>query len=361
MKIAIIGTVGVPGRYGGFETLAQNLVQCHKNTKQTFKLTVWCSGKDNPEKLASFESADLRYVNLSANGMQSIPYDILSIYQAVRNGYDCILLLGVSGALAIPLIRLISGVRIITNIDGIEWKRDKCKGLASLFLRVSEWAAVRFSHEVIADNQAIADYASEIYGSDCKVIAYGGDHALDHVDQTDIPANLPANYALALCRIEPENNVHVILKAYNDLNANIVFVGNWDNSTYGRNLKVKYGNCSNLYLLDPVYECNMLYSLRANASIYIHGHLAGGTNPSLVEMMHFGIPIFANGCSFNRYTTEGKALYFMSESELVVLQRHLNPDLAISIGADMREIAQRRYKWDDIGNAYFELLVSDNH
>ena len=105
----------------------------------------------------------------------------------------------------------------------------------------------------------------------------------------------------------------------------------------------------------------MLYSLRANASIYIHGHSAGGTNPSLVEMMHFGIPIFANGCSFNRYTTEGKALYFMSESELVVLQRHLNPDLAISIGADMREIAQRRYKWDDIGNAYFELLVSDNH
>jgi len=359
MKIAIIGTVGVPGRYGGFETLVENLVHYHKSTDQRALLTVWCAGKDNPEQIQRFESAELRYVNLHANGLQSIPYDFLSLWQAVWSCHDRILLLGVSGALALPLVRLMSRARIITNIDGIEWKRNKWKGLASLVLRASEWSAVRFSHEVIADNQAIADHVSEIYGSDCKVIDYGGDHALKHNDDIKLPANLPPHYALAICRIEPENNVHVILEAYKDLGASMVFVGNWDNSTYGRNLKAQYGNCSNLYLLNSVYECNRLYALRSNASIYIHGHSCGGTNPSLVEMMHFGIPVLAHGCSFNRYTTEGKAIYFMSSAELVEQQLHLAPEVAINIGVDMCKIARRRYTWDNIGKKYFELLVSD--
>lgn len=158
MKIAILGIVGVPGRYGGFETLAENLVRYHALTGHGASLTVWCSGKDNAEHPGHFEKASLRYVNLRANGVQSILYDALSLWQAVRSGHDRILLLGVSGALALPLIRLVSQARIVTNIDGIEWKREKWNGLARFVLRASEWAAVRFSHEVIADNQAIADH-----------------------------------------------------------------------------------------------------------------------------------------------------------------------------------------------------------
>lgn len=305
MKIALLGTVGVPARYGGFETLAENLVLYHRRTGHCAGLTVWCSGKDNAEHPMRFESADLRYVGLRANGAQSIPYDALSLWQAVRSGHDRILLLGVSGALALPLIRLISRARVITNIDGIEWKREKWTGLARLILRASEWAAVRFSHEVIADNEAIADHVRKTYGSGCHVVAYGGDNALAPTDPAKAPASLPKRYALALCRIEPENNVHVILEAFHGLNTPLVFVGNWDNSGFGRGLKAQYGNRSNLYLLDPIYEASTLHALRARASVYVHGHSAGGTNPSLVEMMHFGIPVLAHGCAFNRHSTEG--------------------------------------------------------
>lgn len=357
MKIALIGTVGVPGRYGGFETLAENLVRHHARTGPRTSLTVWCSGKDNIEHPDRFESANLRYVNLHANGVQSISYDALSLWQAVRSGHDRILLLGVSGALSLPLMRLVARrVLIVTNIDGIEWKREKWKGLARLVLRASEWAAVRFSHAVIADNQAIADHVRDTYDSDCHVIAYGGDHALNHSGEAEVPAGLPKRYAFALCRIEPENNVHVILEALEGLGTPLVFVGNWDNSAYGRDLKARYGGSPNLHLLDQVYEPGALHALRARASVYLHGHSAGGTNPSLVEMMHFGLPVLAHGCAFNRHSTEGKARYFETPAELAMLLRGLEPDEAARIGADMREIAQRRYTWDHIGKAYFELL-----
>ncbi|MEP4035822.1 DUF1972 domain-containing protein [Pseudophaeobacter sp.] len=356
MKIAILGTVGVPGRYGGFETLAENLTRYHNGTGQRTALTVWCSAKDNAEHPVRFENADLRYVGLRANGVQSIPYDVISLWQAVRSGHDRILLLGVSGALALPLIRLITRARIITNIDGIEWKREKWQPLARMVLRASEWAAVRFSHEVVADNQAIADHVRDAYDSRCRVIAYGGDHALHEASDATVPEELPDRYALALCRIEPENNVHVILEALDGLSMPLVFVGNWDNSDYGRDLKARYSERSNLFLLDPIYDAGALYAVRARASVYLHGHTAGGTNPSLVEMMHFGVPVLAHGCAFNCYSTEDKARYFDSAEELAEKLRNLDPEDAIQIGANMREIAQRKYTWDQIGKAYFELL-----
>ena len=356
MKIALLGTVGVPGRYGGFETLADNLARYHKSTSQHATLTVWCSAKDNAEHPVRFENADLRYVGLRANGVQSIPYDAVSLWQAVCSGHDRILLLGVSGALALPLIRLVSRARVLTNIDGIEWKREKWKGLANLVLRTSEWAAVRFSHEVIADNQAIADHVSDTYGVGCHVIAYGGDHALHHTGEANAPEELPDSYALALCRIEPENNVHVILEALDGLDMPLLFVGNWNNSEYGRELKARYGDSPKILLLDPIYDPDALYAVRARASVYLHGHSAGGTNPSLVEMMHFGVPVFAHGCSFNRHTTEGKARYFSSAAELAEKLCNLDPEDAAQIGSNMREIAKRKYTWDQIGKAYFELL-----
>ena len=359
MKIAILGTVGVPGRYGGFETLADNLVRYHSRSRRNSGLSVWCSKKDNDEHPLRLESAQLHYVALRANGVQSIPYDAVSLWQAIRKGHDRILLLGVSGAMAVPLARLLSNARVITNIDGVEWKREKWRGAARTFLRLSEWAAVRFSHEVIADNQAIADHVWETYGSACHVIAYGGDHAVAKTEEGTAPEGLPESYALALCRIEPENNVHTILEAWTQLDTPLVFVGNWDNSTYGSELKERYASHSNIYLVDPLYDQSALYELRARASVYVHGHSAGGTNPSLVEMMHFGTPVIAHGCSFNRHSTEEKARYFETSSDLIRQVRDLIPEDAEAIGTEMLEIAQRRYTWDQIGEAYFTLLERD--
>ena len=120
--ISIIGTVGVPACYGGFETLVENLLDendTHHN------LTVYCSSKSYSDQLSTYKNAVLKYIPVNANGAQSIPYDIFSLLHAVYKRSDTILLLGVSGAICLPFIRLFSKARIVTNIDGLEWRRGK--------------------------------------------------------------------------------------------------------------------------------------------------------------------------------------------------------------------------------------------
>jgi glycosyltransferase involved in cell wall biosynthesis len=257
------------------------------------------------------------------------------------------------------LVRLFSSARIITNIDGIEWRREKWQGVAKRFLRFSERMAVRFSHEVIADNAAIAEYVQETYGVSAHVIAYGGDHAMA-VEAVPVDEYaLPAKYAFSVCRVEPENNVHMVVEAFTKQVAHsLVMVGNWNNSEYGKTLRERFANCTNLFLLDSIYDLGKLKTLRAGACCYVHGHSAGGTNPSLVEAMHFEKPVLAFDCSFNRYTTEDKALFFSDVQSLEFLIQSLDDASAAAVGAQMKEIANRRYTWKVVAGEYFDLLSS---
>ncbi len=356
-RVAILGTAGVPANYGGFETLAENLVKYHNAMSLQDSMVVYCSSKSYPVRPPNYLSAQLKYVPLNANGVQSIPYDIWSLLSAVWNRHDVILLLGVSGAIALPLVRLLSPARIVTNIDGIEWRREKWRGLAKRFLRFAERMAVRCSHEVIADNAAIADYVRETYGVEGKVIPYGGDIAVT-VDAAPVDEyRLPDKYAFSVCRIEPENNVHLVVDAFSrQEEIPLVMVGNWNHSGYGREIRTKYAACSHISLLDPIYDLGKLKTLRSRALLYVHGHKAGGTNPSLVEAMHFAKPVLAFDCSFNRTTTEGKALYFSDGDALQQLINTFDAEQAEQVGGDMLEIAQRRYTWNIVAREYFSLL-----
>lgn len=355
--IAVLGTVGIPACYGGFETLCENIARYHQANNLQGRLVVYCSSKSYPEKTSSYLGAELRYIGLRANGVSSVVYDILSLLSAVRHGSEVILLLGVSGAAVLPLIRLLSKARIVTNIDGIEWKREKWKGLARWFLRFSERVAVRFSDEVIADNEGIARHVTDTYGRDCAVIAYGGDHAFIAPARPYEDEALPPGYALALCRIEPENNVAMILEAFaKNMEMPLVFVGNWHSSPFGQALRKRYDGVRHLRLLDPIYDSGVLRTIRGNAALYVHGHSAGGTNPSLVEMMHFAIPILAYDCIFNRFSTEDKALFFNSANELRSIVDALTSTTSHEVGTEMRLIAQRRYTWEAIGREYFRVI-----
>lgn len=168
---------------------------------------------------------------------------------------------------------------------------------------------------------------------------------------------LDSEYAFGVCRIEPENNIHVILAAFeNESPMPLVFIGNWDNSEYGRELKVHYLEFPRIHLLDPIYDQEKLNAIRCNCTVYLHGHSCGGTNPSLVEAMYLGLPIIAYDVNFNRETTEDKALYFSSADELRILCGKLNKIELKRLAASMKEIALRRYTWDRISNCYSKLL-----
>lgn len=363
-KIAIIGTVGVPACYGGFETLAEHLIE---HTSEEHDMTVYCSGKKYPKSIRkkSHKGAKLKYLPFEANGIQSIIYDSLSILHAMFFA-DVILVLGVAGAWLFPFVRLFSKVKIIVSIDGIEWKRDKWSKLAKLYLWWAESLAVTYSHIDISDNESIQDYTAIRYGSLSHIIEYGADHTLKvkakYEDKKKYPF-LQKTYAFKVCRIEPENNVHVILEAFAELPPyTLVMVGNWNKSDYGKNLKKKYSQTANIILLDPIYDQRQLDLLRSNATLYVHGHSAGGTNPSLVEAMHLGLPILAYGVSYNKTTTANQALYFSDKADLIDIISNTNIGKLKQVGSLMKTIADNRYTWKIIADKYNFLIkkVSSN-
>lgn len=352
-RVAILGTQGVPAKYGGFETLVENIIG--DNCSDNIEYTVFCSGKDMPERLPEYKGAKLKYVNFRANGVQSIPYDIVSMMHSMR-GYDTIMVLGVSGCIFLPFLKLFSRSKIIVNIDGLEHRRAKWKGWVRRFLKLSESIAIRYADMTIADNRGIQDYVSHVYNKEAQLVTYGGNHVLVDVSkerETEIleKYSLKKNeYHMSLCRIEPENNCHLTLEAFSKSNEKLIFIGNWQHNGYSKKLKEQYSGYDNIMLLDSIYDLDILYALRKNTKCYIHGHSAGGTNPSLVEAMFFGRPVLAFNIVYNRETTHHKAKYYQNSKELLRYIENI-PDN----GNKMSQVAWRYYTWKRVAKEYEAL------
>ncbi|SFS55276.1 Glycosyltransferase involved in cell wall bisynthesis [Zhouia amylolytica] len=355
-RVAIIGTVGIPAKYGGFETLTEYLT---KELGEDYNFTVFSSSKVYKEKISKYNNAVIKYIPLNANGFQSIPYDIVSIFRAIRFA-EVLLILGVSGAIVLPFIKPFFKGKIIVNIDGLEWRRDKWNNLVKWFLKFSEKTAVKFSDTVVSDNKVIQDYVKSEYSKDSNLISYGADHSvkqsISNLKLVDYPF-ISGPYAFKVCRIEPENNIHIILKAFKDIqNMPLVIIGNWKNSAYGKELKERFYDYNNLYLLDPIYDQERLNALRGNCTLYVHGHSAGGTNPSLVEAMYLGLPVVCYGVNYNRATTNNKAIYFENDNDLKGVVEGFTENQLEEVGKAMKEIAENEYTWSIISKKYAELF-----
>lgn len=356
MKIGIIGTVGIPAKYGGFETLVEHLT---REKGGDYDFTVFCSSKAYKTKKETHNGAKLKYIPLQANGIQSILYDLVSMLSALGK-VDCFLILGVSGGTFVPVLRLFSAKKIVVNIDGLEWKRGKWGKMAKWYLKFSEKIAVKYSDVVIADNKVIQEHVKNSYGIEAKLIAYGADHtnALDITQKTFIEFPfLKENYAFKVCRIEPENNVQLILNAFATFKKlNLVIVGNWNVSKYAQDLRMQFQNCENIFLLDPIYEQDKLNQLRSNCYLYVHGHSAGGTNPSLVEAMFLKLPVLAYDVNYNRETTANQALYFEDAPSLIQSLECVQNGKLEEIGDAMYKIAEENYTWKNVADSYAQVF-----
>lgn len=354
-KVSIIGSVGIPAQYGGFETLVEHLTRL---LGEDLEFCVFCSSKSYKNKIASYNNASLFYLPLNANGVQSILYDIISIFIAVMKK-QTILVLGVSGCIVLPFVKFISKNKIIVNIDGMEWKRAKWGFLAKKFLKFSEFMAVKYSDIVIGDNECIVEYINSEYGVRAMMIPYGGDH-VGRIERSlcELPEYkwFDGKYAFTVCRIEPENNIEMILSAFSQLTNDLVVVGNWNSSEYGIGLREKFRNSLNLHLLDPIYDQYKLNQLRSNCNFYIHGHSAGGTNPSLVEAMCLGLTIFAFDVNYNRSTTCNRARYFSDAESLKELIKSITDDESKKISQWMSRLAKEHYTWAVVARKYCSLI-----
>jgi len=343
--LSIVGIVGIPARYGGFETFVEHFVKWSSNK---LDIRVFCSSKEyrRSERVSYYKGVKLNYIGIRANGSMSILYDFIGLISAMYSS-RVILVLGVSGGIFFPFVKLFSKSKLLVNIDGLEWRRAKWSFGTRVFLKFSERIAVKFADEVIVDNAVLATYVKENYQKSAHTIAYGGDHLLESLigDQED---NLDIDF-LAIARIEPENNIHVILEAFKEnQEKSLTFIGNWKNNEYSRNLYKKFQNESNIHLIEPIYDNLKLAKYRKSANAYVHGHSAGGTNPSLVEAIFYEIPILAYDCIFNRSTLDDTGYYWANASQLSELIKKVH-------FADSSKLKEC-YTWERISQSYLEII-----
>ena len=360
-KLAIVGCAGIPNQYGGFEELAEQLA-ARAHEQPNLDMVVYCSGRERSTRHRDLPPAvALRFVNLPPHGPGAVLYDLLSFIDATlfqRARY--ILILGVSAAIPICIAAMLfPTLKIYINVDGREWRREKWGAMARAFLWLSERIAILSRATIIVDNaHLMSEFKAQHSGAQLAEIAYGGD---GFKGSTNARASFDRDLAyMAMARIEPENNVHTILAAAVKAQRPVSFVGNFGANSYGRKLLRRYSSLTEMNLYGPVYNRVKLEQIRSQHSVYIHGHSAGGTNPSLVEAMCRGQCVIAFDCEYNRSTTKNQALFFKDSDDLASIISNLSCTEAAAIGNTLFRIACDLYRWDVIAEEYFNLLLRDD-
>lgn len=356
IKLAIVGAHGLPAKYGGYCTLAEYLAEYKPND---FDVTVYCVAEEYKDHPCMYKGVHLEWVNYPARGMMAWQFHAYGIKHAIENGADCIFLCGPNGGFILPFYRKYKD-RFYLNIGGIEWKRNKYNWLMRRIVRLLMKCAVHNSCHLVADNVGMYDYYIEEYGrDDSVVIAYGGDQAQTSDITPEIAEKYPflnKKFALAMARIQSDNNTEMLLKTFENARMPLVYIGNWDVTDWSRGLREKYSKNSNLILLDAIFDIPVLNQIRSNCSLYFHGHSAGGTNPSLVEAMHLGVPLLCYDNGFNNHTTFHKAFYFKTKEDIINIIENTSDEALAREGKLMRELAIEHYRWETIAKQYYDLF-----
>lgn len=313
LRIAIMGTRGIPNHYGGFEQLAEHLapglvraghaVTVYNSHNHPFQGKQW-------EGVKIVHCYDPEFIFGSAG---QFIYDLNCILDARERHFDVILQLGYTSSSVWGLL-FPENVVVIYNMDGLEWQRAKYSKLTRRFLLYAERLAVRFSNFRIADSPVIQEYYSRKYGIGTEHIAYGAE-VFASADEA-VPRAYgvePGDYLLLMARMEEENNIEMVLKGFcsSGTSRKMLIVGNMSNG-YGKYLKKKFSGDERVVFVGAIFEQERLHSLKVFSFLYFHGHSTGGTNPSLLEAMASRALILAHDNAFNRNVLGGDAYYFSS-------------------------------------------------
>ena len=360
-NVHIIGTRGVPNRYGGFERLVEVLAPYL--VTRGHRVTVLCEGESPTDSKRAAEDlwrgVRRRFVATTFRGaMRTLQYDWRS-FQSVEPG-SVVLIFGYGTAIFQLLLKL-RRIRHCVNMDGVEWQRAKWGLGARTWLKFNEWIAARLSDELVADHPQIQQYLQQRLRVPSRMIAYG-------VELPDSTAPVPAHplldrlgedsFFLLIARPEPENQIHLIAEAYRDSARlrQLVVIGNFQGNAYGRDLMQRYRE---IEFVGAVYKHAVLDELRRRSTLYLHGHSVGGTNPSLIEAMAAGALTVAHDNAFNRWVLGKGGLYFRGVSDLCALfdrvPTHQQREALVALA---RQACAERFLWGDVLTRY-EGIVHD--
>lgn len=245
-------------------------------------------------------------------------------------------------------------------MDGLEWKRNKYAGKIRRFLFYAERLAVKFCDYFVADSLAIQKYLQSKYDVPSTFIAYGAEKP-GEAEEFDLEEKglTKYNYFLIIARMEPENNIEMMLDGFSASNTEkkMIVIGNPTNK-YGTYLQNKFRNDNRIVFLGAIYDKAKLHSLKAFSALYFHGHSAGGTNPSLLEAMISGALIAANNNEFNVSLLQKDAYYFLDADEVKHLVEEVThgPKENNMIANNIKKI-QEHFTWPKIIDQYAEFIL----
>lgn len=360
MQINIMGTRGIPGAHGGFETFAQQLALFL--VAGGHDVLVYCQPVAGaPNQWVEDEWCGVKrrsYIPKRKGSAGTIEFDFACVLDVLQQpGVD--LVLGYNTGI-FNIIERIRGRRVVMNMDGIEWKRAKWSLPAKIWFFLNEVAGANICNVPIADHPEIARHISKRCLKKPVMIPYGAD-VIDRADVEKVRAMglEPDKYFISISRIEPENSILELVQAYSTLNTKTkcVILGKIDtNNKY--QMAVKSASGSNVVFAGAIYDSTIVSALRFYCRAYFHGHQVGGTNPSLVEALGAGNAVICHDNVFNRWTAGEGQLYFSSIEECSRQLKFLLEDSfhVESARRSARERHEAAFKWSAVLKSYETVL-----
>lgn len=363
MRIAILGTRGIPAAYGGFETLAWELST--RLAARGHDVTVYCRRGRTDESIALPAGVRRRFLPfLPGKYLETVSHTGLSVLDSLLRGYDAIWLGNAANAMFAGLPRL-RGTVVALNVDGIERQRAKWGPAGRAWYAVGERLALHFPNVIVSDAQVIHDYYLERYGKGSAVIAYGAPlldrdpppdlarHGLDGIE--------PGRYILYVSRLEPENQADLVIRAYRDVAGDVplLIVGDAPHASSFKARLAELAAADHRVRLTGAIYGEGYRDLQRAALAYVQATSVGGTHPALIEAMGAGNLVLAFRTPENDEVTAGTGLLFGDATELTAQLRRVldapDSDEFARLRSDARARVAEHYSWDAVTTLYEQL------
>ena len=361
MTVAIIGSRGYPYVYSGYETFVKELSE--RLVTKGVHVKVYCHRSLFTTHPKMVNGIELIYLpTIETKSLSQLIHSFFSFFHACYGKTDVILTLNAANG-PFGLIARIFGIPTCINVDGLEWKRPKWKGLGSTYFRFSAWLATKWFNRIITDAEEMRKVYLEEFKKDSKVIAYGAN--IRYPQNPSLVTELglkPQEYYLIVGRLIPDNNADLIIEGFLATNTTkkLVIVGDVPYfDKYAQLLKSKAS--INVIFLGYITNSEILAELYHHCFAYLHGHEFGGTNPTMLKAMAYGCAILALNTCFNKemLSNDCFGLYFERNTNSIanLLQKVEHHEILLE---NLRSISRNgltdKYNWDKITENYLDLF-----
>ena len=365
MRLAILGTNGIPARHGGFETCVENTAP--RLAEKGHMVTVYCRSRNVKCPHSTYRGVCLvKLPSLSSKSLETISHTFVSSIHATTKNWDLIHVYGAGNAIWLPYLRLLAR-KVVISVDALDWKRKKWGSIISNYLRMSERWAIRWADAVVVDSKVIQKYYLSQYGKETSYIAYGADTEPVADFEEVLKFGLrPRGYILFVGRLVPEKGIHTLIEAYNGLTTDMPLVivgGNWFDHSYENQLRRMAS--PNMRFLGFVYG-EAYAQLNSNAYAYVQPSEVDGTSPALLGAMGYENCVIVNSIPENLETIGDAGLSY-ALNDVEDLRRVLdlvlvNPEMVSEFRERAKERVKRYYTWDKVVNdldALYQRLLSE--